>query len=170
METESLEDRLRTLEAKLARAERRFRLVLASLGIAILACAVSWTVIGITGRAQAQKPGETGKVIRASKFILEDENGRTRATLGVTEDGPSLGLYDETGKNRAALRVVSNGTALCVIGENGKTGATLFVGEQGPGLGLYDEDGKTRAALTVLKDGPGLVLADEMGKTVWRAP
>jgi hypothetical protein len=194
METESLEDRLRKLEEKLARTERRYRFVLAGIGIAVLACAVIWVVIGAAGRTQAQKPGETGKVIRANAFVLVDEQGDTRAVLAagkdglepglclfdekgevraalsVSDDGPRLVLYDEKGTPRAGLNAFKDGPGLLLHDENGETRAALGTGERGPGLSLYDEKGTPRAALCIFKDEPGLHLFDEQSKVTWHTP
>jgi hypothetical protein len=60
------------------------------------------------------------KVIRANQFILEDETGKTRGMLAMTEDGPSLRLIDETGNLRAALGVKKDGPVLGLLDENGK--------------------------------------------------
>ena len=66
MATENYEQRLRELEEKLARVERRYRRLLASLGVVVIACVVVSVVFGAASGAQAQKPGEaqgkSGKV------------------------------------------------------------------------------------------------------------
>lgn len=90
MEAERLEDRLCKLEGKLARAERRYRLALAGVGTVVLACAVIWVVIGTAGRARAQKPSESGKVIRANRFVLEDDDGKTCAMMIADYRGAGL--------------------------------------------------------------------------------
>jgi hypothetical protein len=59
-------------------------------------------------------------VVRANRFIIEDETGKVRAVLGVTDDEAGLILIDESDKTRAALSV----------------------GKDGPGLALHDENGK----------------------------
>ena len=38
------------------------------------------------------------KVIRATQFVLEDENGKVRVMLHVFKNGPVLSLFDEKGK------------------------------------------------------------------------
>ena len=89
----------------------------------------------------------TAKEIRAKSFVLEDENGKPRARLGITECGPGLMLLDEKGE-------------LC---------AGLSMTETGPLLALYDENGKGRVVLFVTQDGPHLALHDENGKVTWSA-
>ena len=117
MVTGTTEERLEKLE----RTTRRYRLALAGPGIAVLAGVVIWVAIRCVSPAQAQNPVGAGKVIRARQFILEDENGETRAALYVDKDGPTLGLTDEKGQARAML----------------------YVGKVGPVLGLLDEKGKS---------------------------
>lgn len=133
---------------KLERTTRRYRLVLAGLGIAVLACAVIWVVTGTAGSTQAQRPVEAGKVIRANAFVLEDENGKVRATLTGDEDGPVLWLQDEKTKVRAMLIMPEGELALC----------------------LTNEQGEVRVGLGVSKDRGWLNLYDEKGKVIWRAP
>ncbi|MBN2592078.1 MAG: hypothetical protein JXA81_01120 [Sedimentisphaerales bacterium] len=102
--------------------------------------------------------------IRAKKFVLEDENGKIRATLAMTENGPMLSLSDENGKTRAAMRVAEGKPSLSLHDVNGKERASLMVGTLGPYLTLYDENDKLRADLSVGKDSSSLSLSDENGK------
>jgi hypothetical protein len=129
--------------------------------------------------------------IRAKKFVLEDENGKIRATLAMTENGPMFSLSDENGKTRAALRVAEDKPSLSLHDVSGKERASLMVGTLGPYLTLYDENDKLRADLSVGKDSsslslsdgngqeravlgmfdePDLVLFDENGELIWAAP
>ena len=48
--------------------------------------------------ARAQKANIDLKVIRANRFVLEDDDGAVRAALTVGENGPSLPLFGETGE------------------------------------------------------------------------
>jgi len=48
-------------------------------------------------RFDERQLADAPKVIRANEFILEDENGVTRAVLSALKDGPNLVLYDEKG-------------------------------------------------------------------------
>jgi predicted metal-binding membrane protein len=96
----SIEERLERLELELVRAKRRTRWLLAAVALAV-AIALAWTVIGAARTAQAYDAEGAKKVIRANGFTLEDENGKTCAQLGVTNDGASMNLYDEHGKVKA---------------------------------------------------------------------
>ncbi len=112
----TIEDRLEKLEKELSRAKGRNRWLLVSLclGIGLLA-GVCWS-----GAASTQPARAALKVVRANEFILEDENGKNRAQLGVDKNGSVLSLYGENGKKRAELGVVKAGAGLVLADEKGK--------------------------------------------------
>ena len=91
------EERLTKLEWELFAEKRRNRWLLAVVGLGVVGV-LAWTLTTINSTAQAQGANSGPKVIRATHFILEDETGKTRATLDVSKDGPRLALYDENGK------------------------------------------------------------------------
>jgi hypothetical protein len=130
--------------------------------------------------------------VRAKKFVLVDDTGKTRAVLDVDKSepgltlldaagkpraglrvsaaGPSLDLYDAAGKPRAGLFVVAGGPVLTLADAAGKWRASLGVLAGGSSLDLYDAAGKPRAGLFVLAGEPGLTLYDAAGKMTWRTP
>jgi len=112
------------------------------------------------------------KVIRANQFVLEDENGKTRAALDVAKDGvPGLYLYDDTGTPRIMLGVSKGGSVLALCDKNGKTIISLTVSNDGSSLRLSDDNGKTRAVLDMGNDGvPGLALLYANGVRMWSKP
>ena len=112
------------------------------------------------------------KVIRANQFVLEDENGKTRAVLDVGKDGvPGLYLYDDTGTPRIMLGVSKGGSVLALCDKNGKTIISLTVSNDGSSLRLSDDNGKTRAVLDMGNDGvPGLALLYANGVRMWSKP
>ena len=136
--------------------------------------------------AALQKVKATPKTIRAKKFILENENGKLRAELSSTKDGPKLYMFDENGKERAILGISADGPALTLLDENGKSSVCLSVLKEGPQLHLWDENdlgislsiignvamvsmsdhGKLRAAMNTTEVGSGLKLFSENGKPV----
>jgi len=171
------EERLTKVERELARVKRRSRWLLGG----VLLAAGAWAALaGFKGSATAaartevedrfQQAGEGFKVVRANRFVLEDEKGKNRAMLTTFADGAGLTLYDENSKARVMLGVSNDGPALFLYDEKGKGRARLAASNNGPGLQLCDEKGKTRAGLNVLKSGSWLHLRDENGKTIWRAP
>ncbi len=95
--------------------------------------------------------------VRARSFVLVDDNGKDRAALAMTEDGPRLFLSDENGEPRVTLSVQKDGARLSLWDENGKNRVGLSVLKNGPGV-------------SVTKDMPNLTLMDGKGKVVWKAP
>jgi hypothetical protein len=164
------EERLEKLERELAAAKRRNHWLLTIMALIIGGLTLVWTLTKTTSAAYAQEAEAVQKIIRASEFVLVDENGKIRAALSVSKDGAGLTLWDENGKFRASLSANKDGTMLGLRDENGKLRASLSAVKDGPGLDLFDENGKPRAGLAVLKDGSLLHLKDENGKTIWRAP
>jgi len=159
------EERLERLEVELGRARRWNRWLLLLVGLAVGACLV---VSGLVGReAQAQAAQQE---VRAQRFVLVDDNGKVRAKLETSPDGPALWLYDEKGKPRVVLTALKEGSVLNLYDEKGEPRAGLGLTEGRPGLSLYDETGKTRAALDLTEDGPSLHLWDKDGKVLWQAP
>jgi hypothetical protein len=88
------------------------------------------------------------KEVRANRFVLEDENGKSRAALGMDGDMPELILY----------------------GENENLRLSICAGEDGPGLVLYGDKGEFRLGICTKENGPGLVLFNERGEAIWEAP
>jgi hypothetical protein len=161
------DERIENLEKGLASARRLNRWLLAGVGLALGV----WILAGTFGPATAGAPdgGAAVKEIHAGKFVLEDENGKTRAMLSVDKYGPGLDLRDEKGKIRAGLSVDNDGSDLNLCDEKGTIRARLSLDKDGPLLRLADENGKTRAVLSLHKNGPGLSLLDENGKGIWHA-
>ena len=140
------EERVGKLEKDLARVRRFNHWLLAALCL----CVGAWAFTAVLSlqRANTQEAGAAAKEFRAKAFIVEDDNGKTRATLMASKDESGLTLLDETGAIRAGLGV----------------------GKDGVGLRVTDEKGKDRIALGLGKQWPGLLLYDEKGKVIWKAP
>ncbi len=134
----TIEERLENMEREMGRVRRRNRWLLGTILVVVGGLIVPAVLETTAFRARAQVAG-TAKQIRANDFVLEDQNGETRAILGVGKYGPSLTLYDENGKARAELGMFKNG----------------------PSLNLYDEKCNPRGMLAMIKDRPGLLLFDE---------
>ncbi len=88
---------------------------------AVVLCAVLLTIGGLlltrsltkaTPTTQAQGVGTASKTIRANAFILEDAEGRTRASLDMAVNGALLKLSDENGGVRALLTGDTSGGGL----------------------------------------------------------
>jgi len=156
----TIEERLESMERELGRMKRRNRWLLGAILIVVGGLSAPKVFETTASLARAQTGG-TVKEIRARSIVIEDENGKTRATLAANKDGSNLALYDEKGKGRAGLTVTKDGPGLTLFDINGKNRAGLAVIKDGPGLVLYDESGNARAALGALKDGPTLALYNE---------
>jgi hypothetical protein len=156
------DERLEKLERELSRARTRFRWSIVGAGLCIISGAVIYAYgqykTGVLPRA-----AEAGKEIRANSFVLEDANGKPRASLGMDEDGLELRLKYGNGNIGAALCLHDDKMVLSLSDNNGKPRAVLGVTQNVPLLCLYDEKEEPRATLTVLADGPHLVLRDEKG-------
>ena len=188
------EERLEKLEWELAAAKHRNRWLLwggAFVALLVLSCL---TIAVIRRPAMSATPGDN-RIIRANSFILEDENGKPRASLDVVNDGPVLLMFDENVKTRVQMDVFKNeprlsmtdesdknsaqiqmhvdkdGPALGIVDENGKVRAQMSTGKDGPALVMRDENEKARVMMRVVKNGkPRLLMTDENGKPVWTAP
>ena len=159
-------EHLEKLERELRGEKRRNRWLLVAVGLGIVGLVLAWTLANTATTAQAQGP----RVIRANQFILEDENGKTRASLFLHNDGPVLALVDENGKPRATLTAAKAGPSLSLHDEISRTRVALRLDKEGPVVSLACENGTTCAWLSVNKNGPRLVLWDENGKTIWTEP
>lgn len=152
-----IEDRMEKMERELARATRDNRRLLAGLIIVFGLAVTVWILApGMTILAGHRAPKE----IHSTKFILEDANGKSRAELGMTEDGPVFRLKDQNGKDRALL-YIHDKVGLTLNDENGKTRLALGVIQNAPCLFFFDTNDESRISLTVLKEGPFLGLYDE---------
>jgi len=156
----TIEERLESMEKEMGRQKRRNRWLLGAILFVAGGLIVPGFIMTTASRARAQEPG-TAKEIRARSFILEDENGKTRAGLWVLKDNPILSLSDENGEARAVLYVLKDGPGLMLSDEKEEVRVRLAARKDGPGLVLYDEKGMPRAGLSAIKSGPGLTLSDE---------
>ena len=163
----TIEERLENMERELGRVKRRNRWLLGAILLVAGGLIVSAVFETTAFRARAQGAG-TAKEIRVNSLVLEDENGKLRALLAASKDGPNLEMYDENGKRRARLSATEN-PQLALYDENGTPRATLIEMEEGPGLMLWDENGKGRVGLVVTKDGQDLQLFGPDGKVIWSA-
>lgn len=137
----TVEERIEKLESELERTRGRTRLAQKLVGgIAVVIVLVTMASLTRT-QAVAQSSGrkKVADEIRARRFVLLDENGKTRGLWKVLKEGPQLILFDEKGKGRAALAV----------------------SKAGPGLTLADEKGEPRIAMGLHKGVPRIVLADD---------
>jgi hypothetical protein len=112
----------------------------------------------------ADTVGSGGEII-AKNFVLEDENGKSRAVLAVVEGCPALILLSENAKPSVILSATKDGPSLSMgFTNDGVPLADLTVKAGYPALCLSDEGGRPRAILSATKDGPSLNMGDDNGK------
>ena len=126
----TIEERLENMERELGRLKRRNRWLLGAVLLVVGGLIAPGVFETTAVRARSQE-ARTTKEVRARSFILEDENGKHRAWLGVDKDGPSLSLWDEKGKIRFAAGKVETVTS---------DGKTIAYSESS--LILFGPDGK----------------------------
>jgi len=148
----TIEERLENMEREVGRVRRRNRWLLGA--ILLLAGGL---IVPLAFRVQAQGAG-AAKVIRANKFVLEDKNGKERASLLVTGFGSWLSLDDENGETRIGLGIFADDPSLTLYDENGKE---RFVAGKVVGL---SSDGKT-----IEYPESSLILLGPDGKVIWSA-
>jgi hypothetical protein len=177
--SESLEERLETLERELARANHRCRWLLVAMSLAsVLAVTCSANnplqVIRATSfilvNDQGQECGELAMGTSGPTLALLDEQGNATVQIMAHKDGPALVMYDEKDNSRIVLALTKEGTGLHLSDEKGNVRAGFGLFEEETSLALYDEAGTARAGLSVRKSGPLLTLFDDKGTRVWSAP
>lgn len=145
-------------------------------------------VLGLAGAKEIERIPRT---LAAQNFVLRDEAGRVRASLGFRADGtPGFALMDEQSRVRLALDLCADGApAVNLYDKDGTLQSALAVRPDGspglgffdaqmvrlsldlgpnrsaPGLSLYDREGTMRAAVAVRADDtPGVGLFDAEGE------
>jgi len=156
------DERLEKLERELSRARTRFRWLVVGAGLCFMSVAVIYAY-GQYRTTFLPRATEASKELHANNFVLEDANGKPRASLGMDGDGLELRLKYGNGNIGAALCLHDDKVVLSLSDNNGKPRAVLGLTQKMPLLCLYDEREEPRATLAVLADGPHLVLRDEKG-------
>ena len=159
----SIEERLEKLDLKLARIQFINRL-LVILGIGVFLAL--WFFSSGTPTAQEKVMDE----VIAKRFVLIDENGKTRALLHAVNDVTSLQLLSVNSYSLTGLVLFKEGPRLVMHDENGKPRAGLSVSKDGPLLLLNDKAGKNRIRMGVNLDEPSLNMYSPDGSVIWQAP
>ncbi len=150
----TIEERIEALENELHRARRYNRWLVVVL------------LVGIGGAAAGlgRLSGVGENVVRATRFVVEDENGKDCAMFYVSENGPALTMLDENRNYRVMLTVVKEGPALAMLDESGKNCVMMYGSTSGSTLKMSHKNGKARVTLGTLDTGPCLTMADKNGK------
>ena len=165
----TIEQRLSKLERKLARATRRNCWLAVVMVLAVGLLAAAWLATETAGPALAEEAAKPSQVIRATAFVLVDDEGRERGKLEASIDGPVLALTNEKGKTRVKLAAPTtpfgSETSLTLYDENGKFRAGLTVEKGLTRLNLFDKNGKQSVRLSVDDlSGAQLFLSTGSGK------
>jgi hypothetical protein len=154
----SLAERVEALEQRNAALLRRCVLLqwagmAAVLGLVVLG-AVPWVLGAVAGgRLGAGAQGNRAQTVAATRFVVTDAHGTTRAELGMIE-GEDVGLrLQQNDKVRCEIRLGSNGVpTLTCYDEGGKEQLTVTGGTDA-GLNIYDKRGDVRVQLSVADGG-----------------
>lgn len=93
--------------------------VLVCLGVGILAVGCKLLTDTAREAEEATKEATTTLVesavelpdeLRVKRLVLQDDEGRERAVLEMSDGGPGLFLFDEEGNKRAAVALSRDGT------------------------------------------------------------
>jgi hypothetical protein len=129
----SLEQRLQFLERQVTRTRQVNRLLI--LSVVVVACVAGAQNrtphgSGLPTQQQTQQLGgdrtaaehpsgaNTRRTIEAEQFVLRDPQGRARASLDITDGGPTLSMFDERGKKRLELSQTNRTVGLRLLGPN----------------------------------------------------
>jgi hypothetical protein len=158
------EERLEKLERELKHANRHNQRLLARV-ILCLGIGITVLVFGLAAMT-ARAAGGAVKQVRATEFILEDENGIGLASLTAIKGFPSLLMRDKTNNIVISLSIAKEGPALVLNNKNAKSLVGLAVqnGEPWFGLSVGDDDRKGRVGLFFVNGKPTLTLIDMYGK------
>ena len=166
-ETPDLENVLKRLE-KLEKENRDLKLA----GVLALLFVVMVVVLGVI--VERMKVPET---VVARSFVLQDETGRVRATLGI-EGTAGLRLFRSGGEEGAALQLSETGGDLQI---RGPRGSAISISADEPRLRMIDSQG-FRAILgeteivtpetgqSAHTSAASLILFDKDGRGIWKAP
>jgi hypothetical protein len=140
---------------RLTRLERENRRLKLYAGIAVLALA-GLALIGPT-------PGSNEN--RAERFLLSDAAGKTRASLGMTAEGPELSFLDENNRSRTTIGATSDGARFRLFDAQGRVRTRLSAGQKGTELSFLDSTGIARAGLVVTGGPSGTPMLDLRDRT-----
>jgi len=108
----------------------------------------------IGGQMSCNQPAFAGnsKVVydevKAKKFVVIDDKGRTRG--GFSYEGGIVGLT--------------------LVNANGEPKCTINIEQDGPGIMLLGKNGKMKCALKVIEDTSSLYFFDANGKAILKIP
>lgn len=171
-------DEIRNLTNRMCLLEKKNRILnhLACMLVLVLAATL------VMGQVAAQKPTATHQdVVRAKHFVLVDDDGDCRASLGFTlgamshgrsipgTETVSLSLKAKSNRAQLTFMVMSEGgSAMRFIDSDGKTrlgaGTLPSLGNDNANIKLMDENQKDRLSISLEADGnPSVQFKDKDG-------
>jgi len=150
------------LKSRISRLERENRRI-KRLGFTALIVA---GLIITLGQARSQQPD----VVRATQFVLVDENGQQRATFGIENGGPALVLEDTSGRGVVRLQVpkIPDKPSLYLSDPRESARVELAMTMNGPVLHFTDKTGtRVRLAANEL-NAPLAAIYDAEGKELFK--
>lgn len=156
---------LQRLRARLARVERRVRVV-------ITAWIVSVSVVGLLGVSARQAESQPD-TLRARALEIVDQDGNVRIYLNVYQDGTGEAVFnDRQGRGRMWLHVRPDGTPAVTLADSkgrGRIWIASFADETS-GLLLSDVRGRGRVWLGAGTDASNLVMVNPGGQVQFKVP
>lgn len=141
--------------------------------------AIALTALLLPGALLLMGEARASHTVTANKFVLQDEQGRTRAVLETNSMGSALTYLDATGRKRMVLAggtgPVGNTYAYLELGEDAASQQPILTSTGGDGGVTLSDGGLVMRALplngkhgSVLLQGPGpdspaLELTDSQG-------
>jgi len=105
--------------------------------------------------AMGMSAARTPRRATAEKFVLNDANGRPRATLGLGSDGaPALSLLDPQGNEQVLLRAANDGSSTLQYFENrALRTAVSNLTDIGASVQLFNRSPRSSAEMFMSEDG-----------------
>jgi hypothetical protein len=121
----------------------------------------------------AEKRPQPHKIVSAEQFRVVDQDGKTRAMLGIWEGETELSLWDSNYESGISFYVLDRDGGKPILNmRSSKTDISFILQGSGDktGLSLLDKKGETRLQLGIRDGAPFIVLVDEEGKALWSVP
>jgi hypothetical protein len=144
-----------SLEVRIARLERRCRVLTLALAAAVLLPTVAF----LTGAAQNVTYDYS---FRTGRLDVVDTNGLLRARIGQMNDQFGLFLYDSRGQVRATIADSPDAASLSIAKDGGNI--RLLANRQGADITLRDGRDVVRAVTTATAAGGELVIHANAGQ------
>jgi hypothetical protein len=142
-------EELLSLVYALEKQNKRFRI---SAGVVLLLLAVGV----LSGAARTDK-----HAITANEFVLQDDQGRTRASLSVGTKGAALLFFDEDGRKQLSLATLPHGHPYLALGAEDSMGSASI---SDGGLMLVGKNkGIIILSASASSDSPSVSVTDSQG-------